>query len=440
MLKPANHLRLVDDIEVEMIEYRNDIRLCHIYMEAQIFTPDSKRFLVHSGTTPHGNMELVPEQHQYFRCDLDNHGELVPLISEPQAKAPAISPDGKIVYYILDHTLCPETGKKGIELKKINIDGTEPETLLVIDHNLPGTKLFPGPVYSLSTISSDGRHLAVKLALLGDNKQCTQALLVLDVVTGEYWMPLLGEEWINLHPQYTRSEDPERRYDIMVQHNHGAVFSLEHGRQIKTHSGLGMDIHLICDDGTNMRDFPWGRAPDEIAHGHQCWIGRSDMAIEQCTQRIPVYDVNGLPEPIKGKDIKSSLIAGKPGTHDDHYGKHTPGSERVDISGNFRNPYFCHFATDMDGQSIIADGCLPGHSEIRHLFVGKLKDQGRIPVDEWVHIVDTQSRGSTKDEIKATHAHPFLSPDGKTGFFNSNESGILRPYIIRNLGVITDNK
>ena len=34
---------------------------------------------------------------------------------------------------------------------------------------------------------------------------------------------------------------------------------------------------------------------------------------------------------------------------------------------------------------------------------------------------------------KDSHTHPFLSPDGKTGFFNSDESGVLQAYMIRNL-------
>ena len=32
---------------------------------------------------------------------------------------------------------------------------------------------------------------------------------------------------------------------------------------------------------------------------------------------------------------------------------------------------------------------------------------------------------------KEAHIHPFLSPDGSMGFFNSDESGILQAYMIR---------
>ncbi|OPZ90382.1 MAG: hypothetical protein BWY73_01330 [candidate division TA06 bacterium ADurb.Bin417] len=32
---------------------------------------------------------------------------------------------------------------------------------------------------------------------------------------------------------------------------------------------------------------------------------------------------------------------------------------------------------------------------------------------------------------KSAHLHPFLSPDGRSGFFNSDESGRLQAYLIR---------
>jgi Tol biopolymer transport system component len=32
---------------------------------------------------------------------------------------------------------------------------------------------------------------------------------------------------------------------------------------------------------------------------------------------------------------------------------------------------------------------------------------------------------------KGAHMHPFLSPDGSKGFFNSDESGILQAYMVQ---------
>ena len=53
----------------------------HIYMEAQIFTPDSKRLVLHRSAHPHGSRQDDPE-HRYLLCDVENGGALSPLTDE----------------------------------------------------------------------------------------------------------------------------------------------------------------------------------------------------------------------------------------------------------------------------------------------------------------------------------------------------------------------
>ena len=36
-----------------------------------------------------------------------------------------------------------------------------------------------------------------------------------------------------------------------------------------------------------------------------------------------------------------------------------------------------------------------------------------------------------KEAHKEAHIHPFLSPDGKLAFFNSDESGVLQADMVR---------
>ena len=50
-------------------------------MEAQIFTMDSKRFVLHRSATAHGGSRSDPK-HQYLRCDLDDDYSLHPLTNE----------------------------------------------------------------------------------------------------------------------------------------------------------------------------------------------------------------------------------------------------------------------------------------------------------------------------------------------------------------------
>src|SRR5438874_6928405 len=52
-------------IEVFQLTAETDVPSCHLYMEAQIFTPDSKRFLLHRSAYAHGSDKNDPK-HQYL--------------------------------------------------------------------------------------------------------------------------------------------------------------------------------------------------------------------------------------------------------------------------------------------------------------------------------------------------------------------------------------
>ena len=44
----------------------------HVYMEAQIFTPDSQRLILHRSAHPHGSDPKDPE-HQFLICNLEDN-------------------------------------------------------------------------------------------------------------------------------------------------------------------------------------------------------------------------------------------------------------------------------------------------------------------------------------------------------------------------------
>ena len=89
---------------LEVIQLTDElIPSSHIYMEAQIFTPDSQRLVLHRSAHPHGSDPTDPE-HRYLICDLEDHGRLAPLTTEPGTTAPSISPDGNWLYYFVDET------------------------------------------------------------------------------------------------------------------------------------------------------------------------------------------------------------------------------------------------------------------------------------------------------------------------------------------------
>ena len=392
-------------LEVFQLTAEEDVPGSHIYMEAQIFTPDSRRLILHRSAHPHGSDPQDPE-HKYLICDLESTGELIPIVEELGATAPSVSPDGEILYYFINET---EPGGGALTLKRVNMDGTERAVVLKIDGPLPGTDLRPSRPYPLSTISSDGARIALS-GFLGDGRteNAPWGLMVFDIDKARVELVIRGQTWCNMHPQYIRSLDPEASHDIMIQENHGNECD-PMGIFTRLTGGEGADIHLIRDDGTHLRDLPWGRDGNEFCQGHQCWIGRSTWAITSTSTREP---------------RSARLIAGQGAPHVGHQGIGTPGGIRNDLSRTVPRPDFYHFATDIAGRRLISDS--GPRDQGGSIYLADLPEDGNAALENVTRLLTPGSSWQ-----KTTHIHPFLSPDGRMGFFNSDESGILQAYMVR---------
>jgi hypothetical protein len=193
-------------LEVIQLTTEPDVPASHLYMEAQIFTMDSKRFVLHRSATAHGGSKNDPK-HQYLVCDLEDGCSLHPLTEELGVTAATVSPDGKHVYYFVDET---RVGGGRLTLNRVGLDGSDRQTIMVVDRPLPDTKFRPSEIYPLSTISSDGQRLALS-AFLGDGKteNAPFGLMVFDLRKATVRLVLHGQTWCNMHPQYSRSTDPE---------------------------------------------------------------------------------------------------------------------------------------------------------------------------------------------------------------------------------------
>jgi len=397
---------LLDDdsppgLEIVQLTADASVPASHLYMEAQIFTLDSKHFVLHRSATAHGGSKSDPK-HQYLRCDIDDRCSLHPLTEELGATAASVSPDGKHLYYFVDHT---EPGGGRLTLKRVGLDGAGRETILVVDAPLPDTKFRPSRIYPLSTISSDGRRLALS-AFLGDGQTADApfGLMVFDLEKAVVQLVIQGQTWCNMHPQYCRSLDPEASHDVLIQENHENTADPQ-GRITKLVGGAGADIHVVRDDGADFRNMPWGRDGNEFCQGHQCWRGRSTWAITSTGTRKP---------------SEAQLIEAQAAPHTDHAGIETPGGVRNDLSRSFPNPHFYHFATDIAGRRLISDAAGG------RVYVAKFGEPGKDPLEDFKYLLSAKSSGK-----KQAHIHPFLSPDGTMGFFNSDESGILQAYMVR---------
>jgi hypothetical protein len=394
-------------LEVAQLTTEPDVPASHLYMEAQIFTADSKRFLLHRSATAHGSDKEDPK-HQYLVCDIENDCALHPLTHETGATAPSVTPDGQLVYYFVDET---EPGHGRLTLKRVGLDGTDRQTVMVLDSPLPNTRFRPSRIYPLSTISSDGQRLALS-CFLGDGKaeNAPWGLMIFDLRKATVSVVLQGSTWCNVHPQYCRSKEPEESRDILVQENHGCVYDAV-GKVQKLISGEGADIHVIRDDGAKLRDMPWGRDGNEFCQGHQCWRGRSTWAITST---------------VRSRPAQAQLIESRALPHSGHLGLKSSAGVRNDLSREFSNPKFYHFATDIAGRRLITDAA--PFNEGGRVFMAEFGKAGTDALQRWTYLLNPKSSGA-----KTAHIHPFLSPDGRLAFFNSDESGILQAYMIRGL-------
>lgn len=403
---------LLDDrspqgLEVVQLTTEAGVAASHVYMEAQVFTPDSRRMVLHRSAHPHGSDPLDPA-HRYLLCDLDDGCAMSPLTTETGATAPSVSPDGRWLYYLVDETAL-DAGR--LTLKRVQLDGGGRETITVIDRPVRGTSCRPSQPYCLSTISSDGKRLATA-AYLGDGGTAYApfGLLVFDLESGEVWSPLSGPTWCNLHPQYSRSLASPAHRDILVQENHGNECDLR-GDVVHLVGGSGADIHVVRDDGSDFRSLPWGRDGNEHCQGHQCWRGRSEHAITS----------TGTVQP-----DEAQLIEGAAAPYAGHIGIATPGGIRTDLSRDYPAPRFFHFATDLAGGLLVTDyRDAAGRDAV---VVAELPTDPGGPARRFRRLMEPRCSWDS-----GNHVHPFLSPDGRTAFFNSDESGLIQAYMIRGL-------
>ncbi|MCE5308483.1 MAG: oligogalacturonate lyase family protein [Acidobacteriales bacterium] len=364
----------------------------NVYTEAPVFTPDSRRF-------------VFIRERNYWLCDIADGFALRQLTDERGAKGASVSPDGKWMYYIVD-----DPGRTGaaLVLKRLSLKNYRRKVLLTVKDKLPGTNYRPSRLYSLTSLSSDGRRLATS-CFLGDRKTAGApfGLLVFQLDRPSVRVFPLGADYNNMHAQYCRSQDPERSHDILIQHNHGSVVDAS-GKTLTLVGGEGADLHVMRDDGTKWRDIPIGRDGREYVQGHQQWRGRmasvmSAMSIRRGKKRI-----------LEGFSIPTSEASS-------HMGSRIAGGRSWDVTRDIENPEFWHFSVDDSGMKVVSDtnAIDPVTKKKRiTLVIGSLT-AAENPLLKLRYLLDTRTSGTDQP----AHPHPFFSPDSRMAFFNSDMDG-----------------
>ena len=220
----------------------------HLYPEAHMFTPDSKRFLFHRMPLQEG------EAGAFWLCDIGDRFGLREIIDERGAGQPSVSPDGRWAYYCIF-----SAEKKVLQLKRVSLETFQRQTLAWITDKIPGAAHSWSSAGRSTSISSDGQRLCTGIVFdTGSVQKPRFGILVIDLETFAAHVAFVGDhEFLNMHLQYCRSRSPGLSHDILVQHNHGAVKDQD-GKVTALTSGAGADLHVIRDDGSHCaQTCPW---------------------------------------------------------------------------------------------------------------------------------------------------------------------------------------
>lgn len=372
----------------------------HIYMETPSVTPDGRRVVV-SGfraaeTLAQDNARDIPRN--FYLCDLeDERGIALRKLTDDGGleRAPSVSPDGRYLYYIVSRA----QSKAGpVLFRRVNLETNRSEDLLTFDALLSGG-LPCRQIYNLGTMSPDGERYATACCF-GDPKHAGSpwGLLVVDLPSMTSYPVELGADYTNIHPQYCRS--PHAPRDIMVQHNHADPPDKE------TTVRFSADVHVIRDDGTHWRGFPWGRDGREYCSGHQAWRGEQLSAVTS-TGRLDTKDIC--------QELVESFPVSQP-DGGDHRGLRQDGLRNL-LSRSVPKPRFSHFGFDRSGNRFVSD-CRPDENTgVDEIILGCIPD-GHDRALYWTHLISSHNLWRSEGHA---HPHPFLSPAGDRVFFNSNE-------------------
>ena len=150
----------------------------HLYMEAQIFTPDSRRLVLHRSATAHGGSKSDPN-HQYLRCDLDDvavgevRAVLVRFQVSPSAPAGPVLDDN--LYLVADSPTTIAAGSDTTETTTVNrsadlaVDAWRGITRFIEEWGaVPGIQLAHAGRKACAPPPDEGEPLRARLAVVAD--------------------------------------------------------------------------------------------------------------------------------------------------------------------------------------------------------------------------------------------------------------------------------
>jgi hypothetical protein len=349
----------------------------HIYPEAPVFSPDSRRFV-------YARVRSVDQPREYWICDLGAEGMgahgLRPLTTpddEPSVHGPVITPDGQWFVYVAVPESSDDVPALEVRRRPLDPPGAPSEAICSIEG-------FERP-YPLGTISPDGRYYATSaLRLDRAGGPPIAGILVADIQERRLRCVHEGHDIFNAHVQL----EPGQGQDLLIQHNRGGVLDAS-GTIVRLVGDEGATFYLIDRDGGNLRRLSIGRPFSRPVQGHQVWLGPTGRVLSTLVRR-PGDD------PDEGDLVSIGTGDARP----------------VEVARGWR---FDHLAVTRDGRYFICD--VPPGGEI----VAGSVATGRARV--------LCASGTSLGRPQYTHGHPFFSPDSRRAFFNSDRTGLGQVYM-----------
>ncbi len=330
----------------------------NIYPESPVFTPDSRCFI-------YSRRQALDSPREYWIADLTTN-YVRRLTDEDNVKGPVVTPDGQWMYYMVE-------GEE-IELKRLSLESFERETWMTTD--------LIHAAYPLGTIRHDGQAYITSGAV----DKHVWAVVKFDLAARRAEIIMQTDQICNAHPQYARGPFN----DVLIQENHGCQFD-EDGRCIALTSGLGADLHVIADDGSNLRDVALGRSELEKIQGHQCWVGTTERVLSTLVRR------DTTAEPFRSDRL---VVI-------------TPGRDDREVVG--RGQAFSHPSVSRNAKWWVSD-----EGGTADLFLGSMETH------RYELLVHT---GSSFGSPQYTHPHPAFSPDNLKVLYNSDVTGVPQVHV-----------
>jgi uncharacterized protein (DUF1684 family) len=370
-----------------------------IYPDVPCFLRDGQSFVFHSSSGPQ-------------ICYLGKKVRTRRLFSDGKPGHFVITFDGRFAYYT------EKTDRRGgsLALFRKDLDTFRTEKLFQAAGKLPGSKLPVSRFSRIQTVSSDNRRVATTGCCLGGRAKPTGpfGILVIDLDSGRTRIAAQDPDFGNPHVQYCRAPGEEASHDLMIQMNHSLAPSP---------GALGVDAHVVRDDGAEWRNLPWGRDGKESLIGHQIWRGNTRAGV---TVTLENKDTSyGWAD-----GTRQDVVAGWPvkAARDAHTGRRTRGASRarVELSNAFSHARFCHLCTDATGLKFALDTfpIFDGERAGMQVFFAHARDERR-PL-KFTYLLNSHNTFTGKN----LHAHPILSPDGTMLLFNSAVSGMRQFYLV----------